>query len=432
MKKTTYISGIICLGGLLIAACSQQQLQDTAEKSAIRPPLKGIDVKGDLYRINPGEKTSITTREGTTITIPANILVDENGKKIKGKVELSYRSINTPGEIIASGIPMGYDSAGVNYDFISAGMFEIRAKAKGKEVFIEKGKSIGVDFASYKEGDDFSFYKIDEKSGKWSYKGITKPKTNEVKLKKLDRFRDENMVVFDIDYSTHEELRPFHNLQWICLDPAEKDNPITNEWVAKERWFEMGLNVLDKEKGIYEVYLSNGVKEARFKVSPYQMDNESIAGMNDKIASMNETVRLKKEEEQRIQFEADITRNFEISSFGTYNWDKIEKEVAAGNLVVTNASFNIDSKEVAEDMNVYHFSGKDKLLSRVTKKWDKLLFNPNETNKILVVLPDNYVAVSDPNEFTKAKNSPEFMFKLKKRGKKIKSISELDELLAQK
>lgn len=432
MKQYLSITGIICTG-LLLGACSQQQLEDTADlKTAIKPPLKGIDVKRDLYRINPGQETTITTREGTTITIPANILVDESGKKIKGKVDLSYRAIDSPAEIIASGIPMGYDSSGVNYDFVSAGMFEIKAKSKGKEVFIAPGKSIGVDFASYTEGDDFSFYKINEESGKWSYKGITKPKKNEIKFKKLERFKDENLVVFDIDYSAHEELRPFHKLKWICIDPQEKDNPITHDWVAQERWFEMGLNPVDKEKGIYEVYLSNGVKEARFKVSPYQLENESIGDMNTKIAAMNETVRLKKEEEQRIQFEADITRNFEISSFGTYNWDKIEKEVAAGNLVVTNASFQVDSKDLSENRNIYHFSGKNKLLSRITQKWDKLLFDPNETNKILVVLPDNYVAISDASEFQRAKNEKYFVFRLKKRGKKIKSISELDELLAQK
>ncbi|MGV3632527.1 MAG: hypothetical protein ACO1O6_15065 [Bacteroidota bacterium] len=432
MKHYAHITGAL-FTALLLAACSRQQLEEvTVVKTAIRPPLEGVDVKKDIYKINPGEVTTITTPEGTTITVPANILVDEKGKKIKDKVELSYRSIDTPGEIIASGIPMGYDSSGVAYDFISAGMFEIKASSRGKEVFIAQGRSIGVDFASYKQGDDFSFYKIDEESGKWSYKGITKPKKNEVKFKKLERFKDENLVVFDIDYSAHEELKPFHNLKWICIDPAEKGNPITHDWVTKERWFEMSLTVIDKEKGIYQVYLSNGMKDAKFKVSPYQLSDGSIADMNGKISALNETVRLKKEEEQRIQFEADITRNFEISSFGTYNWDKIEKEVAAGNLVVTNASFNIDSRDMAENRNVYHFSGKDKLLSRITNKWDKLLFNPNETNKILVILPDNYVAISDPSEFQQAKSKKDFVFRLKKRSKKIKSVSELDELLALK
>ena len=429
MKTTLNISALLALCGLILGSCSQQHLEDKAEKTAIDPPFKGIDVKADVYRINPAEKTTITTREGTTITIPANILVDEKGRKVKGQVELSYRSINTPGEIIASGIPMGYDSAGVNYDFISAGMFEIKAKSKGKEIFIDQGKSIGVDFASYKEGDDFSFYKMDEASGKWSYKGIRKPEKNEIKFQKLERFKDENLVVFDIDYSTHEELKPFHHLKWLCLDPEEKDNPITHDWVARERWTDMELKSLDKAQGIYEVHLISAEKEARFKVSPYQMDNEALAAQ---VETLNETVRQRKEEEQRIQFEADITRNFQVSSFGTYNWDKIEKEVAEGNLVVTNASFEIDSKGLSENMHIYHFSGKDKLLSRVTNKWDKLLFNPNETNKLLVVMPDNYVALSDPAEFTQARTKADFLFRLKKRGKKISSITELDEILAMK
>ena len=421
----------LCISFLGLVSCS---VKETAQKetSAIRPPFKGIDVKKNRFSIDPGEETLIVTREGTRITVPANALVDKNGKRVTRPVKLAYRSINTPGEIIASGIPMSYDSAGVKYDFISAGMFEISASSRGEEVFIAPGKTIDVGFASYKDGADFSFYKINEESGEWSYKGITEPKPNTFKLEKLQGFHDENLVMFDIDYSTHEELRPFHNLKWLCIDPKEKDSPVKNGWIARERWYDITLNVLDKAKGIYQVTLSNAAKTVRFKVSPYQTDDAGIADMNAKINTLNETVKQKKEEEQRIQFEADIIRNFKISSFGTYNWDKIEKEVAEGNLVVTNAAFRVDSKELAQEMKVFHFSGKDKLLSRITKTWDKLLFDPKEHNKILVVLPDNYVALSDPAEFEQVRGKPDFIFKLKKRGKKIKSIEELDELLAMK
>ncbi|MES2589531.1 MAG: hypothetical protein V4622_11180 [Bacteroidota bacterium] len=433
MKNSIKINPVLaCLIiGLAISSCStNNEIVENTKVSAINPPFKGVDIEGDNFSFDASKDTEIRTKEGTTISIPANSLVDETGKKIKGKVDLSFKSINKASEIIASGIPMTYDSAGVKNDFISAGMFDIAASQKGKEIFIEKGKNIDVDFASYKEGNDFSFYKINKESGKWSYKGISTPKVNHVKLEKLRKFDEENLIQLNVDYSTHDELKPFHGLKWLCLN--DKNNPLKNRWILKENWREISLSVVNAKKGIYSMELSNESKTVKFQVSPYLMENESVADMTSKINQLNETVKEKKMEEERIQFEADITRNYKISSFGTYNWDKIEREVASGVLAFTNAEFQINSKSLDKEMSVFHFSGKDKLLSRISKKWDKLVFNPNEVNKFLIVLPENYVAISDEKEFKSAKDSKTFLFHLKKRSKKISSIADLDAILAEK
>ena len=434
MKNLKSKNQIIYLSvvALMVFSCStnNKKIVENLKKTAINPPFEGIDLKGDNFTFNASKDSEIRTKEGTTISIPANSLVDINGKTIQGKANLSFKSINKASEIIVSGIPMTYDSAGIKNDFISAGMFDISATQKGKEIYIAQGKNINVDFASYKEGNDFSFYKIDKESGKWSFKGKSEPKINQVKLKKLKKFDEDNLVQLDVDYSTHEELQPFNGLKWICLD--EKDNPIKNKWILKENWREISLATFDESKGIYTIELSNDSKKVKFKVSPYLMENQTNSDMASKVNLLNETVKNKKLEEEKIQFEADIMRNYKIASFGTYNWDKIEKEVANGILAFTNAEFQINSKDLEKEVNVFHFSGKDKLLSRISKKWDKLVYNPNEVNKFLVVLPDNYVALSNENEFKVAKDSKTFLFHLKKRSKKIKSIDELDAILAEK
>lgn len=434
MKKLILKSALCLAFGALVFACSTSKMNENtrAQKSVIKSPFKGIDVQKDYFSLDASEENQIRTKEGTTITIPANSLVDKDGKVVKGKVKLNFRSIDTPGEIIASGIPMTYDSAGVKNDFISAGMFEIGASQKGEELFIAEGKSINVDFASFKNGDDFSFYQINPENGKWSYKGINKSKVNTIKLEKMQKFKDENLIQLDVDYSVNKELQAFDKLKWICIDENEKNNPIKNKWILKENWQEISLKTLDETNGIYEMQLSSPSKKAAFKVSPYLLEGESVADMNSKINTLNQQVKDKKIEEERIQMEADINRNFSISSFGTYNWDKIEKQVAEGLLSVTNAAFEIDSKELDKAISVFHFSGKDKLLSRITQKWDKMVYNPNEVNKVLVVLPDNYVAISSPEEFKNVQGKANFLFHLKKRSQKIKSIAELDNLLAAK
>lgn len=430
MHSLNLKSSTIIIASVLLVACSSSKTEEIIQtESVVKSPFKGIDVKQNFYTIDASKDEQILTQEGTTITIPANSLVDKKGKKIRGKVQLNYRSIDTPGEIIASGIPMTYDSLGVKYDFISAGMFEIGAKQNEEEVFIAKGKQINVDFASFKNGNDFSFYKLDTKTGDWSFKGITAPKINQKKIQKLQRFKDDNLIELDVDYSVNEEIKEFDKLKWVCVDEKDKNNPIKHKWILKENWYDISLKTIDASKGIYEMKLSNAKKSVAFKVSPYQLDDESIASMNTKVNTLNETVKAKKIEEARIQLEADINRNFAISSFGTYNWDKIDKLVSEGALAVTNAAFEIESKSLDKAISVFHFSGKDKLLSRITQKWEKLVYNPNETNKMLIVLPENYVAISRPEEFKRIANQKDFVFNLKKRGQKIKSIAELDQLL---
>lgn len=431
--KNLALQSLVVVSSLILWKCSgEETLNENSfkKKTAIQPPLKGVDVKSDIFSFQADEDQQILTKEGTIITIPANSLVDKNGKTVKGKVDLAYRSINSPAEIIASGIPLTYDSAGVAYDFLSAGMFEIHASQKGNDLEIKKGGNIQVDFASYKDGSEFSFYKIDEKKGDWSFKGKTNPTKNQGKVKRLEEFENSNLLVFDVDYSVHDELKAYNGLKWICIDEKGVDNPLKSKWMDKEYWYDITMKTLDESKGIYEVTLSNDKKNATFKVSPYLMEGETNADRIQAIASVNEAVAQRKELEQKIQLEADITRTFKISSFGTYNWDTIEKRIAEGALATTNASFRVDSEAVTKDMNVYLLSGKDNILSRITKKWDKLVYNPNEENKFLIILPDNYAAMSTTEEFKKAKNKANFEFSLKKVAKKIKSIEDLEALLA--
>lgn len=434
MKTTQILIVELLLGAAVLSSCSNQVQQKLPgqPQTAIQPPFKGIDVEAEVYTIEASKKSVIETPEGTIITVPESCLVDQNGQKIKGKVAVTYRAIDKPSEIMISGIPMTYDSAGVQNDFISAGMFEIQASQNNKEVFIEKGKSIAVEFGSYTPGDDFNFYKIDEKSGDWTYQGTNKSTVNLKKEEKLKNFLDDNFLEFDIDYSVHDELKDFDGLKWLCVDENDAVNPTKNKDLLDENWWDIELKTLDEKNGIYLVKLSNSERSVSFKVTPYVLEGETadIAGMNSKIAQLNETVAAKKEEEKSIQLQADIIRSFNIPSFGTYNWDKIQKEVAGGDLFVTNASFKVDSKMVNEERKVFHFSGDSKLLSREASSWNQLLFRPKEKNYLLMIMPGNYVAVSSTKDFNSAQSNSNQVFEMTTRKVKINSVEDLDKLLA--
>jgi hypothetical protein len=94
--------------------------------------------------------------------------VNRNGQEIIGDVEIQYREFHDQADIIASGIPMQYDSAGTNYTFESAGMFDVRGFQNGEEVFIKPEKSITVELNSKQPADTYNQYYLDTVAKKWN------------------------------------------------------------------------------------------------------------------------------------------------------------------------------------------------------------------------------------------------------------------------
>ncbi|HAS44079.1 MAG TPA: hypothetical protein DCS93_26615 [Microscillaceae bacterium] len=132
--------------------------------SQIHSPFvnQSIDVRYNELEINNEEAKTLRLENGTTIHIPAYSFIDKDGRPVKGKVKLNYREMHSAADVIASGVPMEYDSAGVKNNLETAGMFEIRGK-KGKEpVYIAQGKTIDVQFASRHEGEGFNHYYLED------------------------------------------------------------------------------------------------------------------------------------------------------------------------------------------------------------------------------------------------------------------------------
>ena len=64
---------------------------------------------------------------------------------------------------------MEYDSAGVTYNFESAGMIDFRAESNGKEVFPNPDALINVELKSEYTDTDYGLYSMDDETGKWDY-----------------------------------------------------------------------------------------------------------------------------------------------------------------------------------------------------------------------------------------------------------------------
>ena len=148
---------------LTVLSCSDSTKKEEDAKQTASETLSNLSnsdekpayTKDFTYSFNDNTKNfkmlssaakEISLPSGTKIGVPENCFVDKNGKKVKGEVELSFEEFLTPGSIIASQINMKYDSASTSHNFESAGMFRISAFQNGKELGIDKGKSITVSF----------------------------------------------------------------------------------------------------------------------------------------------------------------------------------------------------------------------------------------------------------------------------------------------
>lgn len=136
------------------------------KNTAINPPLPGLEKQFQVYTINPMIPCTVTTKSGAQIRIPANAFADENGKTVRGEIQVAFRDYYKPLEILLSGIPMNYDSAGTSYHFETDGMFEIQAKQNGKELSVANNKNIEVDVPATPGSSGFSLYNLQD-NGNW-------------------------------------------------------------------------------------------------------------------------------------------------------------------------------------------------------------------------------------------------------------------------
>lgn len=143
-------------------------------KPTINPPLAGVNVPYTVYKVIAEKGATLDFKTGSKVVVPKNAFVDENGKLLKGEVELRYREFHDAVDFFVSGIPMTYDSAGQRYHFESAGMMEMLAYQNDKPVNVAPEKSINIELASNYKGTEYNLYKLDTVRNNWSCLGKDK------------------------------------------------------------------------------------------------------------------------------------------------------------------------------------------------------------------------------------------------------------------
>lgn len=158
---------------------NEKQLAYFNEKPFIDQPLINVKPTFASYRVNPNEGGVYKYPSGSQLVVPAAAFVNNNGETLTGEVTLHYREMHDFVDFFVSGIPMTYDSAGVNYNLESAGMIEIFAEQNGQRVNMAPGKTINVELVSNVNTSPslnvprgYNIYKLDEKNRRWVYQDI--------------------------------------------------------------------------------------------------------------------------------------------------------------------------------------------------------------------------------------------------------------------
>ncbi len=186
VKTLYYVAGSIAaalLGVFLYLGVFADQSMTTKEylasQSYINPPFENIKPTYEKAVINVNQGGEHVYESGSKITVPPAAFVDNKGELVNGEVDIKYREFHDFIDFFLSGIPMEYDSAGVNYVLESAGMIEIFAEqngirlnvAPGKEINVELVSEISVPVADREKVPAYNIYKLDEKKRNWVYKG---------------------------------------------------------------------------------------------------------------------------------------------------------------------------------------------------------------------------------------------------------------------
>jgi len=195
----------------LIVFTPKNQLPEdeiVVQKPIINPPSEILDIRYDTLFVDVKNGDTLIFNGCTQIIVPPNGIVTKDDENIES-TRILYREFQNQTDIMLSGIPMTYDSAGVEYLFESGGMFEIKSINPNEKINLET--ALEVKMCSNHQQAGFNVYQLDENNGKWNY--IEPVKAEPLEVLESDSFIGEEDIVIDM---------PLNNLEGNIIFPEEE------------------------------------------------------------------------------------------------------------------------------------------------------------------------------------------------------------------
>ncbi|MFT4533538.1 MAG: hypothetical protein ACI9P5_000888 [Saprospiraceae bacterium] len=375
MKKVIIISVLI---SIVISACTEDNKTDSQIQRFINPPIDNIKIPFTEHIINAEKGDTTFYETGSFVIFFPNSFIDENGVIIKGDVKVLFREFNNPIDFYLSGIPMNYDSLGVDYNFESMGMVEITATQNGKALQVNKESQPVVNLASKINNGADNYYFLDTINERWIYKGkteitdilndITDSSLSEItdilnditdsslsfsnnnqELIKPRKKTDRPSFDITIEPGSVPELSAYDDLSFEITEYEENYKPEYGNILWENVIVEKG-----QRKGTYNVTFEKGTKKVTFETWPVLSDTEydkAIADYNSKKIesdrkrdSINTAIEQKRVEQKRIELELERKKIEEYNEIIKARRDSIylarKRKAEIQNFVYSK--FNID------------------------------------------------------------------------------------------
>ena len=178
MKSIFWLGSIAFLTSLIVLAC-QVNNELVSLPPLVNPPFPEFDPEMNTYTFEAEKGQLLELSSGTEINVPPNALLDKNGKRVKGNVQLKFRELQDAVAIYLSGIPMTYQKG----NFETAGSFQIEVEQNDEPIFLDSMQQVSVKLASFQTGHDYNFYFLDETKRGWDSLGTAAPEVNLERVK---------------------------------------------------------------------------------------------------------------------------------------------------------------------------------------------------------------------------------------------------------
>ena len=428
---------------LVLAACKiKNESTHSTKFPSVNPALPQCQTPFESFEVEADKGGTISLPNGTVINIPAHSFKNADGSLVKGLVTIKYREFHKGADIVASGIPMIFKKEGKVEYFESAGMFEMRGMASGKNIDIADDKSIEVQMASFKEGNDFEFYFFDENQSEWQTRGIADPVTNVKKweaLKTLEQVKkpmvpaevDKKSPVYDLSFDENKnpELASFRNVLWQYAGTDPINDPSNNAWVFEGSWDEYKMTCTDPETPVFELYVKSKNKSFSTSIKPVLTGENAKKGrsvFNKMMKEYNNAVEGKK----KAQIQSDILRVFTVQKMGLYNWDRLSKMPSS---MLISADFTIEGEQFTAPVYLINGANKD-VVTIYPGVSNTFYLNPKIKNVLLTILPSGIAAVFSAKQFDEisvsgVKKTKNFRFNLNRLPAKLDSPDDISSLI---
>tara|TARA_B100000809_G_scaffold129856_1_gene127776 strand:+ start:4942 stop:6300 length:1359 start_codon:yes stop_codon:yes gene_type:complete len=306
----------------------------------IKPPFLDRDIEQEVFLIDAQKDEEIITESGSKITVYKNTIVDNVGEVVVGNVKIEYRDFHNPLEVYLSGIPMGYDSAGVRYVFETAGMFELKAYQKEQLLGLKKGKKMDVDLISTSNETDFNFYSFDESNGVWLFKNEPMRIATTLKNKMAEKREVKELIkpiaqnvknyAFDIDVNKKQypELEVYEGTIF-----EVRNNASFNPIYYNVQWDKVEIYRKNKDHYVLELFKEDTsivvavkpvIKSEKYAQAKIKY-NEAIKNLKESIGEQSDFDVYSKSliaYNSSMSAQATIMRQMSLNGFGIYNCDK--------------------------------------------------------------------------------------------------------------